>query len=197
MQSDTRQYQNTIRNICIIAHVDHGKSSLSDTLMAASGLISFDDAGTKRVTDTRDDEKDRGITIKSTGVALQIIHENINYNINLLDTPGHIDFSSEVTAAIRITDGAVVLVDCVEGVSAQTETVLRQALAEKLRPILAINKIDRYFTELKLSAEEAYERLRSIITRINDMIELYQPENPIKLNPQSGNIIFSCARYNW
>ncbi|NBX75164.1 MAG: GTP-binding protein, partial [Proteobacteria bacterium] len=168
--------------------------------MAAGGLISFDEAGTKRVTDTRTDEKERGITIKSTGVALQIEYGEENpklYNINLVDTPGHIDFSSEVTAAIRITDGAVVLVDSVEGVSAQTETVLRQALAERLQPVLVINKIDRYFTELKLNGDEAYEKLRSIIARVNDMIELYQPENPTVLDPQVGNVIFSCARYNW
>lgn len=194
---NTREYQDVIRNICIIAHVDHGKSSLSDTLMAAGGLISFDEAGTKRVTDTRTDEKERGITIKSTGVALQIEYSGKLYNINLVDTPGHIDFSSEVTAAIRITDGAVVLVDSVEGVSAQTETVLRQALAEKLQPVLVINKIDRYFNELMLDGDQAYEKLRSIIARVNDMIELYQPENPTVLDPRKGNVIFSCARYNW
>lgn len=183
--------------MCIIAHVDHGKSSISDTLMAKGGLISLDEAGTKRVTDTRDDEKARGITIKSTGVALKIEHEGTMYNINLIDTPGHIDFSSEVTAAIRITDGAIVLVDSVEGCSAQTETVLRQALAEKSQIILVINKIDRYFTELQLSGDAAYTKLSSIINQINGMIDTYQPENPIRMNPQLGNVFFTCARYNW
>lgn len=189
--------QENIRNMCIIAHVDHGKSSISDTLMAAGGLISFDEAGVKRVTDTRADEKERGITIKSTGVALRIKHEDKMYNINLIDTPGHIDFSSEVTAAIRITDGAIVLVDSVEGCSAQTETVLRQALAEKSQVILVINKIDRYFTELQLSGEVAYQKLQSIINQINGMIDTYQPDNPTRMNPQNGNVFFTCARYNW
>ena len=190
-------YLDTIRNICIIAHVDHGKSSLSDTLMAAGGLIAFDDAGKKRLTDTRDDEAERGITIKSTGVSLNINHDDKPYIINLVDTPGHIDFNSEVSAAIRITDGAVVLVDSVEGVSAQTETVLRQALAENLTPMLVINKIDRYFTELQLNGEEAYEKLRNIIYSVNNMISMYQPENPTVLDPLKGNVLFTCARYNW
>ena len=128
---------------------------------------------------------------------MHVQHEGTTYNINLVDTPGHIDFSSEVSAAIRITDGAVVLVDSIEGVSAQTTTVLRQALAEKLTPILVINKIDRYFYELKLTGEEAYSRLRSIIAQVNEMIELYQPDCPTKLDPQIGNVLFTCARYNW
>lgn len=189
----TNDHLKNIRNICVIAHVDHGKSSLTDTLVAAAKIISEDDAGTKRFTDNREDEADRGITIKSTGVAMTLG----GMQVNLVDTPGHVDFNAEVTAAIRITDGCVVLVDSVEGVCVQTESVLIQALTDRLKPVLVINKIDRYFTQLQLTGEEAYTRLCEIIAKVNNMLTTYQPESTYKLCPNMGNVFFTCARYNW
>merc|ERR1711968_346879 len=178
-----------IRNMSVIAHVDHGKSTLTDSLIAKAGIISAADAGDKRNTDTRQDEQERGITIKSTGVSLYFeASENVKplveapsdpnkgFLINLIDSPGHVDFSSEVTAALRVTDGALVVMDCVEGVCVQTETVLRQALQERVKPVVMINKLDRVFLELMMEPEDCFQMFSRAIESVNVVIATYNDD---------------------
>eukprot|EP00730_Choanoeca_flexa_P004343 TRINITY_DN11666_c0_g1_i8.p1 TRINITY_DN11666_c0_g1~~TRINITY_DN11666_c0_g1_i8.p1 ORF type:complete len:1050 (+),score=270.78 TRINITY_DN11666_c0_g1_i8:3-3152(+) len=156
-----------IRNICILAHVDHGKTTLADSLLASNGIISNRLAGKMRYLDSRDDEQARGITMKSSAVTLLHRRDGAPHLINVIDSPGHIDFSSEVSSAVRLSDGAIVIVDVVEGVSAQTHAVLRQAWMEHLKPCLVLNKIDRLITEMQMTPEEAYAHMRRILEQVN------------------------------
>ncbi|PLB38010.1 GTPase RIA1 [Aspergillus candidus] len=176
-----------IRNICILAHVDHGKTSLTDSLIATNGIISPKLAGKIRYLDSRPDEQLRGITMESSAISLffsmmrrsapDAAPEPRKYLVNLIDSPGHIDFSSEVSTASRLCDGAIVLVDAVEGVCSQTVTVLRQTWVEQLKPILVINKIDRLVTELQMSSAEAYSHMGKILEQVNAVIgSFYQGE---------------------
>lgn len=198
-----------IRNMSVIAHVDHGKSTLTDSLVAAAGIISASSAGDARLTDTRQDEQERGITIKSTGISLHFVAEETikipkesdgrEFLINLIDSPGHVDFSSEVTAALRVTDGALVVVDCVEGVCVQTETVLRQALAERIRPVVTINKLDRGFLELQLPGEDMYIAFQKHLENVNVVIATYvdQSMGEIQVDPAKGTVSFSAGLQGW
>jgi len=188
-----------IRNMSVIAHVDHGKSTLTDSLIAKAGIISHKVAGQARFMDTRDDEQERCITIKSTGVSLAFNLEGEDYIFNLIDSPGHVDFSSEVTAALRVTDGALVVVDCVEGVCVQTETVLRQAMQEKIMPVLMVNKVDRAVLELKLDGENMYKNFVRVIDRVNVIVDTYStPEmGDAELSPIKGNVAFGSGKDVW
>jgi elongation factor 2 len=193
-----------IRNMSVIAHVDHGKSTLTDSLIAKAGIISEAKAGEARFTDTRADEQERGITIKSTGVSLyyesDINGEKKPYLINLIDSPGHVDFSSEVTAALRVTDGALVVVDYVEGVCVQTETVLRQALGEKIKPVLFVNKIDRGILELQVEGENMYQNFQRVIENANVIISTYEVEDmgeQQQVDPTKGTVAFGSALFGW
>jgi len=190
----------------VIAHVDHGKSTLTDSLIAKAGIIAGEAAGNARTTDTRQDEQERGITIKSTGVSLffesDVVEEGtkLGYLINLIDSPGHVDFSSEVTAALRVTDGALVVVDYVEGVSVQTETVLRQALAEKIKPVLMVNKIDRGILELQVDGENMFLQFQKVIENSNVIISTYECEDMgegQQVDPVNGTVAFGSALFGW
>lgn len=190
-----------IRNFVICSHVDSGKSSISDSILGMGNLINFDTIGEKRGTDTRQDEMERGITIKSTGVTIGINYNEKEYMLNLIDTPGHTDFSMNVSASLKVTDGCLVLLDAVSGIETQTITVLRQALAERVRPVLVINKFDRFIHELKLEPEDAYQRIVKMIADVNNIIEEYQTEDnkwlDTELTPSDGTVVFTCAYRNW
>ena len=230
-----------IRSMSVIAHVDHGKSTLTDSLVAKAGIIAKKHAGEMRYTDTRADEAERGITIKSTGISMffeykmsdgekaevakaegralavtggdetaaaafalassddgPTITEN-SYLINLIDSPGHVDFSSEVTAALRITDGALVVVDTIEGVCVQTETVLRQAIGERVRPVLHVNKVDRALLELQLSPEDMYQCFQRSVESVNVIIATYNDEllGDCQVYPEKGTVSFGSGLHQW
>lgn len=197
-----------IRNMSVIAHVDHGKSTLTDSLVGAAGIISSKNIGEARHTDTRADEQERCITIKSTGISMyyevdeKLVPDGSEGNgflINLIDSPGHVDFSSEVTAALRVTDGALVVVDCVESVCVQTETVLRQALAERIKPILMVNKMDRALLELQLEGEQAYQSFSRTIESANVIIATYPDEElgDVQCYPEKGTVAFGSGLHGW
>jgi len=203
--------RDNIRNMCVIAHVDHGKSTLTDSLISKAGIIADDKAGETRFTDTRQDEQDRCITIKSTGVSLyyelpkdeegaeETKYAGQGFLINLIDSPGHVDFSSEVSAALRVTDGALVVVDCVEGVCVQTETVLRQALGERVKPVLMVNKMDRVFLELQYEPEDCYQTFNKVIENVNVIISTYCDEllGDVLVNPAHGTVAFGSGLHGW
>jgi len=194
-----------IRNMSVIAHVDHGKSTLTDSLVAKAGIIAAKNAGDTRLTDTRQDEQDRCITIKSTGISLYYEYDmedgagKTPFLINLIDSPGHVDFSSEVTAALRVTDGALVVVDTVEGVCVQTETVLRQALTERIKPVLHVNKVDRALLELQMDGEEIYKIFSRTIENVNVIISMYHDKmmGDVQVHPDAGTVSFGSGLHGW
>jgi elongation factor 2 len=242
-------FTNNIRNMSVIAHVDHGKSTLTDSLVSKAGIIASHKAGDARFTDTRADEQERAITIKSTGVSMYFeydlktekkldeldieelaamegkqkeaaaaaeaekvegaeevieLAEDKSFLINLIDSPGHVDFSSEVTAALRVTDGALVVVECISGVCVQTETVLRQALGERIRPILMLNKLDLAILSMKLDPEDAYMRFQRTIEDVNVIISTYGGEEIAKrmgielmVSPELGTVAFGSGLHAW
>ncbi|MGI0100755.1 MAG: elongation factor EF-2 [Candidatus Micrarchaeaceae archaeon] len=189
-----------IRNIAIIAHVHHGKTTLTDALLVKAGLISKTVSGNVLYTNYEAIEKARRMTIKSANISLGFEYKNADYIINLIDTPGHVDFGGHVTRSMRAVDGVVLVVDPVEGIMPQTETVLRQALKEKAKPVLFVNKTDRLLTELRLTPEQTLERLMELIRNINKLIDQYCPEEFMgkwKLSVENGSICFGSAYDRW
>ena len=244
---DVQETPYAVRCLSIVAHVDHGKSTLADSLMAGAGELSSHKAGNARKMDTLKEEQERGVTIKSTGATLlyrlaapdfvpsagsldsgdaagapssssagaggeEDAPATLPFVINVVDTPGHVDFSAEVTASLRLTDGAVVVVDCMEGPRVQTKTVIRQALGELVKPVLCINKVDRFILEKQYEPEEAYAKFVEVIDACNEILNEYDaglniaeedghtvfrlPEHP-SFNPRLGNVMFASGKQGW
>lgn len=220
LQKDTTK----VRNICILAHVDHGKTTLADSLVASNGIISQRMAGKLRYLDNREDEQERGITMKSSSISLYYkdgpMDKDKDYLINLIDSPGHVDFCSEVSTAVRLCDGAIVVVDVVEGVGPQTRACLKQTYVEHLKPVLVLNKIDRLILEKQMTPLDAYFHISQLLEQINAVLgsvfasEVLSKEDTSKkdnyesvledvddsalyFTPESGNVVFCSAFDGW
>jgi elongation factor 2 len=193
-------HKDKIRNIGVIAHIDHGKTTTTDTLLAGAGMISYEVATEAMVTDFKQVEQERGITVQSADVNMVHNYKGEDYLINLIDTPGHVDFGGDVTRAIRAIDGALVLADAAEGVMPQTETVLKQALREKVKPVLFINKSDRLISELRLTPEKMQEQFLKIISEVNKLIRDLAPKEfkeKWQVSVQEGSVVFGSAKDKW
>jgi elongation factor 2 len=189
-----------IRNFGVIAHVDHGKTTMSDSLLANSGIIAPSAAGQALALDYMKDEQERGITIVQANVTLNFSKNDKEYVINMIDTPGHVDFSGRVIRSLRAIDGAVVVCDAVEGVMTQTETVTRMALEERVKPVLYINKVDRLIKELRLTPEKMQEQLAALVANFNGLIDTYaEPEykEKWKVSIQDGSVSLGSAKDKW
>ncbi|KAI9565149.1 hypothetical protein GHT06_008924 [Daphnia sinensis] len=216
--SELQNNPSHIRNICIVAHVDHGKTTLADSLVASNGIISQKLVGKLRYMDSRKDEQERGITMKSSSISLSHTYNNEEFLVNLIDSPGHVDFSSEVSTAVRLCDGAIVVVDVVEGVCAQTKVVLKQVWLEHIKPVLVLNKIDRLIIEMKMQPLDAYIRMVQLLEQMNAQIaELFTvdvmskkenntdsssgleeaDDSNIYFTPEQGNVVFASAADGW
>ena len=192
--------KNQIRNFGVIAHVDHGKTTMSDSLLAHSGIIAPSAAGKALALDYMKEEQERGITIVQANITLHYKQGDDEYVINMIDTPGHVDFSGRVIRSLRAIDGAVVVCDAVEGIMTQTETVTRMSLEERVRPVLYINKIDRLIKELRLTPEAMQEKLANVVTSFNNLIDTYaEPEykEKWKVSIQDGSVTFGSAKDKW
>ena len=189
-----------IRNLCIAAHIDHGKTTLSDNLIAGAGMMSEDLAGKSRVLDFDEQESARGITINAASASMVHAVDGTDFLINLIDTPGHVDFGGDVTRAMRAVDGCFILACAVEGPMPQTETVVRQALKEKVKPVLFINKVDRLINELKVTPEDMLKRFEETIIKVNKLIRQFAPEEKKKewqVSVLDGTVAFGSAYHNW
>src|SRR5512135_1783559 len=192
-----------IRNICTSAHIHHGKTAFTDNLLAASGLMAEKLAGDLdkgMATWQHSDEQERLMTVDAANVSMVHDFGGNEYLINLIDTPGHVDFGGNVTRAMRAIDGTIVLICASEGIMPQTETVLKQALRERVKPILFINKVDRLIKEIKLTPQEIQRKFAKILLRVNNLIEKYAPaehKQDWQVKIEDSRVAFGSALHKW
>ncbi len=195
--------QKNIRNVATSAHIHHGKTAFTDNLLAAAGMMASKNAGDLEegmATWQHSDEQERLMTVDAANVSMVHNFQGEEYLVNLIDTPGHVDFGGNVTRAMRAIDGTFVLVCAVEGIMPQTETVIRQALKERVKPVLFINKVDRLINELQVTPEQMQERFKKIIERFNHLIDQIAEKefaSKFKVNVADGSVAFGSARENW
>jgi len=192
--------QKKIRNIALVAHIDHGKTTLSDSLLVSAGILAPSIAGEARALDFLPEEQRRGITMKTANISLIVKKEDEEFLINLIDSPGHVDFSGKVARALRIVDGAIVVIDAVEQVMAQTETVIRQCVTEGVKPILFINKVDRLINELKLTPNQISERIEILYNNFNALVKKFSKNSSVpkwRSSTRDGSVVFGSALHRW
>lgn len=196
-----------LRNVCILAHIDHGKTSLSDCLLASNGIISQQHQGEIRYLDSRQDEQERGITMEASAISLYFRTPSSEFLVNLIDSPGHVDFSSEVTHASRLCDAAIILVDALEGVGSQTVSALKQAWDEELQSILVINKIDKLYDDWQLTSQDAATHLHKLVEQVNAVWGQFyvgkrmetekDDDEVVYFSPTNNNVVFCSALQGW
>jgi elongation factor 2 len=189
-----------IRNLGTAAHIDHGKTTFSDNLIAGAGMMSEELAGKQRMLDFDEQEAARGITINAANASMVYTYEGHEYLVNLIDTPGHVDFGGDVTRAMRALDGVYILCCAVEGIMPQTETVIRQALKERVRPMLFINKVDRLINELKVTPQMMIDRFSKLVSEFNQKIFDILPaplNKEWQVHIEDGSVAFGSAYKNW
>ncbi|CAI7593271.1 uncharacterized protein N7487_011728 [Penicillium crustosum] len=206
--SDLLNFPSQIRNIAIVGHLHHGKTAFMDMLVKQTHDLTErleKRTGRKReeqlrYTDVHFLERERGVSIKSAPMSLVLPStKGKSHLLNLLDTPGHVNFVDEVAASIRLADGVVLVVDVVEGVQANTEQIIKHAVLEDLPLTLVVNKMDRLILELKLPPNDAYFKLKHVIEEVNTIIENILPGQGERrrLSPEKGNVGFASSSMNW
>lgn len=187
------------RMVALAGQLHHGKTLFMDMLVGETHTIDWDLEHDYRYTDTRKDEQQRGISIKSTPMSLVLPDlRGKSHLINLMDCPGHSNFNDEMTAAYRLADGAVIIIDAAEGVMSNTEAAIKHAVEQKLAIVVVINKIDRLVLELKLPPADAYHKLRHTIDEVNNILSFCSHgTEQYHVSPEKGNVCFACAFGGW
>jgi U5 small nuclear ribonucleoprotein component len=189
-----------IRNVALIGHLHHGKTTFVDCLVQQTHpQFQTMEERNLRYTDTLFTEQERGVSIKSTPITLVLPNvKHKSFLVNIFDTPGHVNFSDEVTAAMRMADGVCLFVDAAEGVCLNTERLLKHAVQEKMAITVCINKIDRLILELKLPPQDAYFKIKHIIEEINGLLSLYGEAGQTNMvSPILGNVCFASSLYGF